>query len=382
MTPKQTVRALMDHQAFVMQVHGGVSRIFAEIARHFPDDAPELTVFGGVHVNEYLQTLQSEKTVQTVGFRIPHRIGKQRLLLPCDKVLLSLFCAAHCPDLIHYTYFHRTQPRRRNIREIMTVHDMTYELFPEFFRPDDPTAAQKRRMAEEVDGIICISENTKKDLLKFCDVPEERVRVIPHGNPMEDVTAVRPAKKCPPFFLFVGRRPRYKNFTVLLDAMASSVRCVGFEVVAFGGGPFTGEEREEIQSRGLSGRVFQMTGPDEVLAGLYETAQALVYPSRYEGFGLPPLEAMSRGCPVIVSQGSSLPEVVGEAGLYFDPDDSVQLRDCLESVFDPAARRQWVDKGLVQAKLFSWARCARATADFYQDVLAMPVRENKQCVSL
>jgi glycosyltransferase involved in cell wall biosynthesis len=377
MSKDQMFSVLMDHQAFVMQAHGGVSRIFAEIARHFPKEDLDLTVFGGAHVNEYLQVLQREKAANTVGVRIPHRIGKQRLLMPCDKILLSLFCAAHRPDLIHYTYFHRTQPRRRSVREIMTVHDMTYELFPEYFHPDDPTPGRKRQMAEEVDGIICISENTKKDLLRFCDVPEERVRVIPHGNPMEGVKARRPQRERPPFFLFVGRRLGYKNFTVLLDALASAVLCAGCEVVAFGGGPFTENEQRDIQSRGLGGCIFQMSGPDEILSGLYETAQALVYPSRYEGFGLPPLEAMSRGCPVIVSQGSSLPEVVGDAGLYFNPDDADQLRQQMESLCTPSGRSRWVDKGLAQAKLFSWTRCARATADFYRDVLAMPAREYK-----
>jgi glycosyltransferase involved in cell wall biosynthesis len=364
----------MDHQAFVMQSHGGVSRIFTEIARHFPKDKLNLKVFGGLHINAHIQSLQSSNPSLAVGLRVPSLIGKQRLLMPCNRVLLSIFRSLQHPDLVHYTYFRRTQKRRLNTREVMTVHDMIYELSPESFQHGDPTPERKRVMANEVDGIICVSENTKTDLLRFCDVPDDRVKVIPHGNPMEGVVPKRPNNAPHPFILFVGKRGGYKNFSTLLNALSTSNACNHLNIIAFGGEAFSDQERAEIHQKGLCSRVSHMTGSDEVLAGYYETARVLVYPSRYEGFGLPPLEAMSLGCPVIVSKGSSLPEVVGTAGLYFNPDCEQELRAHIESLNQNEIRSQLRALGLSRARLFSWARCANETADFYKEVLARPPR--------
>lgn len=373
MNADHSIRVLMDCHAFAMQAYGGVSRIFIEIAKKLSSNNVELTLFGGVHINFYFEELQRAMK-QAVGIRIPQLLGKQRILMPINRVLLKRYAATMTPDLVHFTYFSRTLPRRSGVREIMTVHDMTFELFPELFPANNPMVMLKKKMAQEVDGVICISENTKKDLLRFCDVPEERVRVIPHGNPMAGIISEKPANESVPFILFVGQRDLYKDFNVLLDALAGSIACMEWQVIAFGGGDFTAKERIEINRRGLQGRVLHESGSDGRLAGFYETAQVLVYPSRYEGFGLPPLEAMSRGCPVIVSDCSSLPEVVGNAGLYFKPNDAEELRCRIESIGDPQERRRLINHGYEQARNFSWGKCAEETARFYRDILEMPPR--------
>ncbi|HVW70788.1 MAG TPA: glycosyltransferase, partial [Steroidobacteraceae bacterium] len=154
---------------------------------------------------------------------------------------------------------------------------------------------------------------------------------------------------------------------VLLEAYGASRQLRDrYSLVAFGGRPFSGEERRRIEELGLSARVRQVGGSDALLRAHYRSAMAFVYPSRYEGFGIPPLEAMANGCPVACSNAGSIGEVVGPAGAYFDPDDRDGLRLILERL---AGDRQYADelrgKGFEQIKKYSWARCAAETLETY-----------------
>jgi glycosyltransferase involved in cell wall biosynthesis len=162
---------------------------------------------------------------------------------------------------------------------------------------------------------------------------------------------------------------------LVLDALADPAVAGDCDLVAFGGGPFDESEKAALRERNLSGRVFQADGDDRRLAGWYRQAVALVYPSQYEGFGLPPVEAMSVGCPVIVSDRSSLPEVVGDAGLYIPPDDVGRLRAALAEVRRPDIRTGLIERGRARGRAFSWARCARETWDFDEETAARPARE-------
>jgi glycosyltransferase involved in cell wall biosynthesis len=371
-----THRIVMDHQAFALQARGGVSRIFAEIAKHIRQPKMDMAVWAGLHINEYVEGIRNNADVRTIGCRVPRRIGKQRLLMPLNRPLFAAFARRWQPHAIHYTYYERTCRRSPAVREIITVHDMIHELFDQ----SPQVAAAKKRMAETVDGIICVSENTRHDLLKLYEIPSDRVRVIPHGNPMNGVKAAPPPPGLPErFVLFVGRRSGYKDFDVALQAMQwlAPAGLPDPQLVAFGGGAFSGDEVRRIAGLGLQGRVHSVLGDDPVLAALYERAHALVYPSRYEGFGLPPLEAMSRGCPVIVCRTSSLPEVVGPSGLYIEPGDVRGLADAMGALDEPAVRAEWAEKGSAQSRRFSWERCARETAEFYQEIICRPPRDRE-----
>jgi glycosyltransferase involved in cell wall biosynthesis len=167
----------------------------------------------------------------------------------------------------------------------------------------------------------------------------------------------------------VGRREGYKNFGGLLAAVARSPQLQKtFRIVAFGGSPFARSELQEIHSYGFAaGRVVHAQGGDVTLAALYKSAAALVYPSLYEGFGLPPLEAMSYGCPVCVSDTSSIPEVVGEAGEYFNPNEPDDIAHAIErAVFNSERRRLLAEMGRKRAAEFSWTKCAAQTAQVYR----------------
>lgn len=174
-----------------------------------------------------------------------------------------------------------------------------------------------------------------------------------------------------PYLLFVGERSGYKNFEGLIEAFASTrLAKDGFHLVCFGGGPFRDRENEKIAALGIGKAVHQVSGSDESLVQYYRNAVAFVFPSRYEGFGIPILEAMELSCPVLCANAGSMPEVGGDAAVYFDPDDISSFAEILErTVLDPDLLLDLKRRGLLRAGTFSWDRCAQETMDLYRSVL-------------
>jgi glycosyltransferase involved in cell wall biosynthesis len=174
-----------------------------------------------------------------------------------------------------------------------------------------------------------------------------------------------------PYLLYVGLRGGYKNFEGLLRAVAASPMLrADYDVIAFGGGSFRSSETAMISQLGFGdGRVLQMGGGDSLLGELYAHADAFVYPSAYEGFGFPPLEAMTQGCPVVASNTSSMPEVIGDAGEFFDPGSVEDIRRAIEAVVYSRDRGQeLVRLGYARIKMFSWEKCASETMAVYRSL--------------
>lgn len=175
--------------------------------------------------------------------------------------------------------------------------------------------------------------------------------------------------------MHVSQRYGYKNFERALRAYAGSARLsADFDFVTFGGGALSTEERSLFASLGVRpGSVQQTSGPDNSLARAYRSAHALIYPSEYEGFGIPPLEAMTCGCLVVCAAGSSIPVVVGDAGEYFEPSSIESIRNAMETVcYDDDRCSQLVQRGHEQRMRFSWDRYSQETLVAYTSVLSSP----------
>jgi len=251
---------------------------------------------------------------------------------------------------------------------------MIQERFPAEFQAGNPISRLKRIAVSRADHIICISYSTKNDLCELFNVPEDRVSVVHLGFDKfeREGDECYSGRICRPYLLYVGDRSGYKNFLSLLKAVASQAvlqNC--FDVVAFGGGALSSVEKSLIRDLGFrADAVRQIGGDDSVLGALYSGATAFVYPSLYEGFGLPPLEAMAHDCPVVTSNASSMPEVVGPAGEYFNPADIDALAEAINTVvFDSIRRDELILAGRERLGLFSWSRCAEETRDIYRAVL-------------
>lgn len=360
-----------DFQIFSWQRYGGISRYFYELITRLPKlDDTAVSLFMGFHVNEYALESCRESFNQFFGVKHQMPAGLSPLLSLANRALFKGFLKSG-PHTIYHPTFYRPLNADFKGKRILTVYDMTHEIYPAYF-PGEVTLDWKHRMIPKADGIICISENTKQDLLRYFGPLDAKIQVIPLANSLHCPVTTGPIVSRP-YVLFVGTRAGYKNFPMLARAFAQ-VRGLRKDcsLVCFGGGAFTPDELSLFHSLGIEQSVVHYQGADQMLANLYRHASVFVYPTRYEGFGFPPLEAMAYGCPVLVARASSLPEVVGDAGLYFDPTDLDDLCAKLEHlVQSESLRQELVQRGIQRERHFSWDRCAQETFAFYQEISAL-----------
>jgi glycosyltransferase involved in cell wall biosynthesis len=367
------MRIAYDQQIFEMQRHGGISRYFTELVRNLGQrEGVEPTVIAPVFINQYLLRPDVRRRVRGTFFPFRFR-GEARVARTSNKALLPLYWAGRHFDIVHETYYSLVRRGRGRIR-VVTVYDMIHELFPQDFPDSAQVTAAKHAAVRRADHIICISETTRQDAIRLLGIAPERSSVIYLGCSLDTPVAPPTPEATPaPCILYVGVRSGYKNFLVLLEAFAAAKSLPPtVDLVAFGGRPFSADERRRIEELGVAGRVRQMSGSDRLLEAYYRAAIAFVYPSRYEGFGIPPLEAMAVGCPVACSDAGSIREVVGDAGAYFEPDDVQGLRAILERLAeDHAYAAELRAKGFAQIQKYSWERCAEETLQLYVRLLSM-----------
>lgn len=366
-----------DSQIFCAQEYGGISRYFCEIASRLAQ-APglDVSIEAPLYVNNYLQNLS---TGIVKGFRGP-RVDQFKSIYPrlflrgAGMFLGDLSLLAKFPNVVHETYYFAYPLGPRRARRVLTIHDMIHERFPSNFPLGDKTTRHKAVAAQRADHVICISESTRRDVIELLGLPPEKTSVIHHGFDLmtggEELTNEGRITDGP-FLLYVGNRGGYKNFLRLLEAYSSSLQLrVGFKLVCFGGGELSAEEQQRIVRLGLAnGQVIQLSGSDQLLSRLYGRASAFVYPSLYEGFGIPPLEAMSHDCPVVCGMTSSIPEVVGDGAEYFDPADVDSIRLAIERVVGSENLcKTLIKKGRARLGYFSWDRCAEETLYVYRSL--------------
>jgi glycosyltransferase involved in cell wall biosynthesis len=299
-----------------------------------------------------------------------HRLERYALNVELMRLGLDVL---HSPDFI--------PPHRPSCKSVITVHDLAFLLYPHFLTKE--SARYYGHIDQAVrwtDHIIAVSESTKRDTIQHLGVPEDKITVVyeaanPIFRPVDRQQARQQVRDRHgvdgPFILFVSTIEPRKNVPTLIRALRQLMECYKEDVrlVLAGGKGWLFEDAfavvEELKLNGQVHFVGRVTSED--LLHLYNAAEMLAHPAFYEGFGLPPLEAMACGTPVIVSNVASLPEVVGDAGLLIDPHDVDELTVALWRVLnEEQLRREMQEKGLRQAELFSWERAARETLDIYR----------------
>lgn len=372
------MKVAFDSQIFCSQRFGGISRYFASVAGEMqliPGVSPR--VLAPLYFNEYLDKLPPGLVSGCKVRQWPKMSMAIRLasLLSGDLALRW-----QKPEIVHKTYYYPLPSTPGGALSVVTVYDMIHELFPLNYSARDPIRQWKQSAVERADHVICISEQTRRDLLALHRLPPEKVSVTYLGY--DDLRALLPAESAEdfrlrvlgtdrPYLLFVGSRAGYKNFEGMLRAYAASPWLKdNFVVLCFGGGVFTAGERALASELGVSGNLQQVGGGDDTLAACYKHAALFVYPSLYEGFGIPPLEAMSLDCPVACSNTSSIPEVVGDAASLFNPQDTEELGRAMECVLNSSALAEDLRvKGRERCDTFSWRRCAEETVAIYGKLL-------------
>ena len=381
------MKILYDDQIFTYQHFGGISRYFCELMEQYSYD-PDLDFRIALRytLNE---PLLSRPGLNRYWTRRNDFFSDSRFFVSLQKrihlnVLNHVFrnrtesirqLAGQDFDVFHPTYYDPYFLKFCGDRPfVLTVYDMIIEKFPEYFPGEDAVRAGKKLLAESAQRIIAISECTKKDIVTILRIPEEKVQTIylagslpqAPGSPSIPASSSLPER----YFLFVGNRSGYKNFPFLIRALAPVFQThAALYLVCAGGGAFSGSERALLQENNMASRVVSYPADDITLASLYRNACAFIFPSLYEGFGLPVLEAFSCGCPAVLSNTSSLPEIGGDAALYFDPYDTISLADAMERVLtDESLRKELVIRGNEQGKRFSWEKTAAMTKTVYDSL--------------
>ena len=358
------MRVFLDEQIFAIQPFGGISRLFYEKANAFVRDSSlgvSAEPFNSAIINEYL--LGDPELCEALGAT---RSSGAYMALARYFVHPRRTSAV---DVVHNTfYLPRGLGGHPGAKRVVTIYDMIPELLPQTRRRID-FLTEKHKYVQRADHVVCISESTRNDLLRVYPDIHAPVTIAYPGvgsqfNPKAPAFPGLPE----PYILHVGNRGSYKDGATLLQAFAQVAKeFCDITVFLAGGGPLTKSEREMSASLGISDRIVQHSIHDRDMPSVYAQALVTVFPSRYEGFGLPAVEALACGCPLVLADTSSLPEVGGEAAHYFPPGDDLALAEILRSLLrSESLRTSMRHIGFEQAAKFTWHGYAEANARAYQ----------------
>jgi glycosyltransferase involved in cell wall biosynthesis len=325
------------------------------------------------HTQQQTYTVFQSRKAEAAISQLPER----KLWTPphhrLERWVLGLEIGRYALDVWHSTDFIPPQWGAR--KHVITVHDLAFLLLPEH---KDQAASryyndQIRWAVRHTDHILSVSDATRKDLISLLNVPEEKITVQPHGVSSRFFAQgdnLSLAGLPSDYILFVGTLEPRKNINTLLSAYSRMKDAPPLVLAGKIGWLFEDTLQRIYQMQALGMRIIHRDDiTDEALPALYRGASVVVLPSHYEGFGFPVLEAMACGTPVIASDISSLPEVVGDAGLLLPPDDIDAWRDGIEhALTDSAWRTEMIQRGLKQASLFTWEQSAQIAIDVYQKV--------------
>ncbi len=362
------MKILFDYKIFFQQNYGGPARYFAELFESLNEIENNTFILSPIYINEFLKNSKFKPNI--IGRKIyPKKFFGKLYRFYNQKISKFTFQKLN-PDILHTTYYDEYLISNQK-PIVITVHDLIHEIYYKDFG-FDKDFRPKKKIIERADQVICVSNATKQDLLKYYNINEKKISVIYHGKQKTINNKECEFKIIKPYFLYLGSRKRYKNFRILLESFTLEKNIFkDFEIICFGGGKFLKEEKNLFQKLKIrEDQIKHYSGNDDVLYYLYKNAVALVYPSHYEGFGMPILEAMNLNCPVISSNTSSMPEVFGDAALSFDPKNKIELLECLKSIaFDDKIKNKIIKNGKIRSELFSWEKCSKETLKVYDKLL-------------
>ncbi|MFC4165281.1 glycosyltransferase family 4 protein [Epilithonimonas zeae] len=372
------MKILLDPQIFSQQTYGGISRYYTEIFSEL-EKKDDLEVVLPIYYtdNFYLKTsnLLSKNKILVSFYNLLSffKISTKTLRKKKSEKSLKQVCRNNNYDVFIPTYYNPYFLDLIGEKPfVLTVYDMIHELFPQYFS-DDPyrVIENKKKLIYKATRIIAVSHNTKKDILKiFPNIDANKIHVIHHGSSIKikEYGKVNLPKN---YVLYVGSRADYKNFRFLVSAIKPILKeNPDLVLLAAGGGEFKDDEINYIEDKGLSQQIKQKNFEEDQLGHFYKNAKFFVFPSQYEGFGIPVLESMACGCPIILSNNASFPEVAGDAGIYFDSTSEEDLRSQIRMLLDDDnLRTLFSEKGLEQVKKFDWKVAAEQCLEVYRQAV-------------
>jgi glycosyltransferase involved in cell wall biosynthesis len=362
------MKILYDSQMFLKQKYGGITKYFCELMKNLPKEHSyklALLFADNQHLKDY-QLKKINVPLPKADFK-----GKGRLktnFYNINKIYSNYQISLHNYDLFHPTYY--DSYFLKNLRKpfIVTVHDLIEFKFKEQYK-NNSLIPEMETIIRKANRIIAISENTKKDLIEILKIPSEKIDVIYHGY--NKSFFVDKQNKFGRYILFVGYRQGYKNFSTLAKAFSTIIlKDQDLKLICVGQ-PFNKEELQQLKNLNILEKTFALGVTENKLNQLYSHALAFIYPTLFEGFGMPILEAFANNCPVCLSNTSSLPEIAANAAEYFDPNDVESMVNAISKVvYNFDFSQQLVSKGTIRLNNFSWAKCSQETIASYERAIS------------
>lgn len=361
------MRILYDYQIMLMQRYGGISREFCEVAFRLQNTFKNnVSVVAKGSQNYYLEKLLGQTAVDEITVQDRSKMSEY---VRHNQQKIIRMCRNQEYDILHSTWYDSYLYQIEGCKHVTTINDMIQEIYPLYMATED-LVHNKRRIAEEADGVIVISEHTKKDLLNlYPHISEEKIFVVYPGGELRECYKISGMQVPERFLLYVGGRNNYKNFdTFYFAAEMLMKRYKDLYLVCVGGGTFSNFENRLMYD--MREKIIHINASEEQLEYLYRHAAAFVFPSKYEGFGIPIIEAFSCGCPVVLSEASCFPEIADDAAIYFNPNDVEDMACSIErALFDQMLRNEKIQKGLLRAEDFSWDNSAANMHKAYEKIL-------------
>ena len=371
----KVLKVLYDSHIFCTQNYGGISKYYLEI---FNNASFDYSVPYEKHFLLNKTFLDIHGLNESCLNRIPKMHGllyKLGIIAELNQYKISREVKRSNPTIYHATSKMYQVPE--SVKKVVTIHDFIFEECSDMYQTKalkrivDIMTQEKEKQLFNSDKIIAISQNTKQDILKYYpSISADKIDVIYHGgiDNLECESMNLPEN----FILFVGTRSTYKNFKILVEAFEEICKKNNdITLVCVGGGMFNEKEIDELKQRNIYKRVYQyLHVNNKKLNFIYQKAKMFVFPSLYEGFGIPILESFASKCPTIVSNASCFPEIAQDAALYFDPFDKDSLVDKITIVLhDIDVRNKYINLGEKRSQDFSWKKTMTKHLDVYNSMI-------------
>lgn len=357
------MKILFDHQIFSYQRYGGVSKYFAELLKHIPSQYWDTTLL--FSNNEYIKSIDRIKTISLLHkywFR-----GQGRLMNELNKPFSLYKISKGCFDVFHQTHYETYCLKALKGKPMVTTfHDMNFATY----NKNDNIVSLQKKSIKRADVVVAISNNTKKDLIDMWKISPEKIVTIYHGVDSPINTSLLGKRIIYlPYILYVGRRPGFKNFERFVRAFALISEKYRDIALVCTSEPFSKEEIILLNKLNIMNKTIHIKATEFQMANLYHNAEMFVYPSIYEGFGLPILEAMSYDCPTILANASCFPEIAENASVYFDPLSIDGIYEAIKSLLeDSELKSSLIHKGRERVKLFSWEKTSNLHLQLYKSL--------------
>jgi len=391
------MKILFDHQIFEMQLYGGISRYFYELIskinktkicefelsiKYSSNQYLKKDVFFGKKIKDLRKYARFLPNIEFKGKGIIYKLLKSVGLIDFQYLVNENYSINNIKkgnfDVFHPTYYKNYFLNYiKNKPFILTVHDLIPEIFPQYAKDELFFLDSKKILLKKAAKIIAVSQNTKNDIIYYYGIDDKNINVIYHGSSLnnsinfEKINPIFLRQIPSKYILFVGNRQGYKNFIFFIESVYPLlIKDKSLNIVCAGGNNFSNEELILFNKLKIADRILHVDVNNDILKYLYSNALVFVFPSLYEGFGIPILEAFSCNCPVVLSNSSSFPEVAGDAAIYFDLKDKESLTEAIKSIINNDNLRQGlIAKGQNRVKKFSWEKTMKETISVYKSII-------------